>query len=137
MRLFSLQAALGIANLIVMAMMETGMTQAEARQRIWMYDKYGLLIKVSVCHTEVNDHNMHYMSVWLPVWFDVKEVLYFFIDLLLLLHCMWLQNRPQEMDTNQEGFIHDSPGDVQSFLDAVNTIKPTAIIGEKLLNFFV
>lgn len=43
------QAALGIANLIVMAMMETGMTQAEARKRIWMYDKDGLLVKVCVC----------------------------------------------------------------------------------------
>uniref|UniRef100_A0A671UBZ9 Malic enzyme n=1 Tax=Sparus aurata TaxID=8175 RepID=A0A671UBZ9_SPAAU len=73
------EAALGIANLIVMAMMEAGMTQADARQRIWMYDKHGLLIK--------------------------------------------------EMDSNQEAFIHDSPGNVQSFLDAVNTIKPTAIIG--------
>lgn len=35
------------------------------------------------------------------------------------------------MDTNQEAFVHDSPGNVQSFLDAVNTIKPTAIIGKK------
>uniref|UniRef100_A0A671UBB8 Malic enzyme n=1 Tax=Sparus aurata TaxID=8175 RepID=A0A671UBB8_SPAAU len=77
------EAALGIANLIVMAMMEAGMTQADARQRIWMYDKHGLLIK----------------------------------------------DRSQEMDSNQEAFIHDSPGNVQSFLDAVNTIKPTAIIG--------
>lgn len=34
------------------------------------------------------------------------------------------------MDSNQEAFIHDSPGKVQSFLDAVNTIKPTAIIGK-------
>uniref|UniRef100_A0A8D0CYZ1 Malic enzyme n=1 Tax=Sander lucioperca TaxID=283035 RepID=A0A8D0CYZ1_SANLU len=63
------EAALGIANLIVMAMMEKGMTQAEARNKIWMYDKHGLLVKVSL------------------------------------------------------------PGTVQSFLDAVNTIKPTAIIG--------
>uniref|UniRef100_A0A667WX68 Malic enzyme n=1 Tax=Myripristis murdjan TaxID=586833 RepID=A0A667WX68_9TELE len=77
------EAALGIANLIVMAMMETGMTQAEAQQKIWMYDKYGLLVK----------------------------------------------GRAQETDTNQEAFVHDSPGNVQSFLDAVNTIKPTAIIG--------
>uniref|UniRef100_UPI003AAB9644 NAD-dependent malic enzyme, mitochondrial n=1 Tax=Centroberyx gerrardi TaxID=166262 RepID=UPI003AAB9644 len=77
------EAALGIANLIVMAMMETGMTHAEARQKIWMYDKHGLLVK----------------------------------------------GRPQETDTNQEAFVHDSPGSVQSFLDAVNTIKPTAIIG--------
>ncbi|XP_056888232.1 NAD-dependent malic enzyme, mitochondrial [Takifugu flavidus] len=77
------EAALGIANLIVMAMMETGMTQIEARQRIWMYDKDGLLVK----------------------------------------------DRPHKMDSNQEAFIHDNPGKVQSFLDAVNTIKPTAIIG--------
>ncbi|XP_069034647.1 NAD-dependent malic enzyme, mitochondrial [Embiotoca jacksoni] len=77
------EAALGIANLIVMAMVETGMTHTEARQKIWMYDKHGLLVK----------------------------------------------GRPQDTDTNQEAFVHDSPGDVQSFLDAVNTIKPTAIIG--------
>lgn len=40
-----------------------------------------------------------------------------------------VQGRQQEMDANQEAFVHDSPGDVQSYLDAVNTIKPTAIIG--------
>uniref|UniRef100_A0A673C189 Malic enzyme n=1 Tax=Sphaeramia orbicularis TaxID=375764 RepID=A0A673C189_9TELE len=39
------------------------------------------------------------------------------------------EDRPQETDANQEAFVHDSPGNVQSFLDAVNTIKPTAIIG--------
>uniref|UniRef100_A0A3Q2VFF6 Malic enzyme n=1 Tax=Haplochromis burtoni TaxID=8153 RepID=A0A3Q2VFF6_HAPBU len=77
------EAALGIANLIVMAMMETGMTQAEARKKIWMYDKDGLLVK----------------------------------------------GRQQGTDSNQEAFTHESPGDVQSFLDAVNAIKPTAIIG--------
>ncbi|XP_054591441.1 NAD-dependent malic enzyme, mitochondrial isoform X2 [Nothobranchius furzeri] len=77
------EAALGIANLIVMAMMESGTTQAAAREKIWMYDAHGLLVK----------------------------------------------GRKQEMDTNQDAFVHDSPGDVQSFLDAVNTIKPTAIIG--------
>uniref|UniRef100_A0A1A7YTA2 Malic enzyme n=2 Tax=Iconisemion striatum TaxID=60296 RepID=A0A1A7YTA2_9TELE len=77
------EAALGIANLIVMAMMESGTTQAAARDKIWMYDAHGLLVK----------------------------------------------GRKQETDTNQEAFVHDSPGDVRSFLDAVNTIKPTAIIG--------
>lgn len=40
-----------------MAMMEAGMTQADARQRIWMYDKHGLLIKVSVCiFADIDDH---------------------------------------------------------------------------------
>ncbi|KAJ8262714.1 hypothetical protein COCON_G00151710 [Conger conger] len=77
------EAALGIANLIVMAMMEGGTPQAEARRKIWMFDKYGLLV----------------------------------------------QDREQAPDGNQEAFVHPSPGDVQSFLDAVNVIKPTAIIG--------
>lgn len=45
------------------------------------------------------------------------------------------QGRQEETDTNQEAFLHDSPGSVQSFLDAVNTIKPTAIIGEELSIF--
>lgn len=46
---------------------------------------------------------------------------------------MWLQGRQQGTDSNQEAFTHESPGDVQSFLDAVNAIKPTAIIGVDLL----
>ncbi|XP_077571877.1 NAD-dependent malic enzyme, mitochondrial-like [Stigmatopora nigra] len=77
------EAALGIANLIVMAMMELGMSQADARERIWMFDKDGLLVK----------------------------------------------GRSQATDANQEAFVHKSPGDVHSFLDAINTIRPTAIIG--------
>uniref|UniRef100_A0AAX7SKK2 Malic enzyme n=1 Tax=Astatotilapia calliptera TaxID=8154 RepID=A0AAX7SKK2_ASTCA len=39
------------------------------------------------------------------------------------------EGRQQGTDSNQEAFTHESPGDVQSFLDAVNAIKPTAIIG--------
>ncbi|XP_066509930.1 NAD-dependent malic enzyme, mitochondrial-like isoform X2 [Hoplias malabaricus] len=78
------EAALGIANLIVMAMVEEGMSQAEAQRKIWMFDKYGLLV----------------------------------------------QGREEDMDTNQEAFVHPSPGEgVKSFLDAVNVLKPTAIIG--------
>uniref|UniRef100_A0A8C7CQN3 malate dehydrogenase (oxaloacetate-decarboxylating) (NADP(+)) n=1 Tax=Oncorhynchus kisutch TaxID=8019 RepID=A0A8C7CQN3_ONCKI len=76
-------AALGIASLITMSMVEKGLTQDEARKKIWMFDKDGLLVK----------------------------------------------GRSQETDSNQEAFVHESPGDVQSFLDAVNVIQPTAIIG--------
>ena len=56
MRLFPLQAALGIANLIVMSMMESGVSQAEARNKIWMYDQHGLLVKVSVCSTDIEQN---------------------------------------------------------------------------------
>ncbi|KAM4808557.1 NAD-dependent malic enzyme, mitochondrial [Rhinophrynus dorsalis] len=78
------EAALGIANLIVMAMMENGSSAEEARERIWMFDKYGLLV----------------------------------------------QGRSEGIDGNQESFAHLAPEQtVNSFLDAVNTLKPTAIIG--------
>ena len=38
-------AGIGIANLLVAAMKETGLTGQEARERIWAIDRYGLLIE--------------------------------------------------------------------------------------------
>ena len=40
------QAAIGIANLIVMAMEEEGATAEEALSKIWMVDSRGLIVKV-------------------------------------------------------------------------------------------
>ncbi|XP_030048809.1 NAD-dependent malic enzyme, mitochondrial [Microcaecilia unicolor] len=78
------EAALGIANLIVMAMMENGISEQEARQKIWMFDKYGLLVK----------------------------------------------GRKEGADNNQEVFAHQiSDQTPKTFVDAVNMIKPSAIIG--------
>ena len=75
------EAATGIADLVVSAMMTEGLTQAEARQRIWLVDSRGLVVKG---RDGVTEHKKPYAHEHAPI------------------------------------------GD---FLSAINTLKPTAIIG--------
>jgi malate dehydrogenase (oxaloacetate-decarboxylating)(NADP+) len=75
------EAATGIADLVVSAMMAEGMTQAEARWRAWLVDSRGLVVKGREGLTE--------------------------------------HKRP---------YAHEHPP-VGDFLSAINTLKPTAIIG--------
>ena len=75
------EAATGIADLIVLAMMREGLPQAEARRRCWLFDSHGLVV---ASRTDLASHKLAY--------------------------------------------AHEEHG-TGSFLEAVETLRPTAIIG--------
>uniref|UniRef100_UPI00398EAAA3 NAD-dependent malic enzyme, mitochondrial n=1 Tax=Pristiophorus japonicus TaxID=55135 RepID=UPI00398EAAA3 len=78
------EAALGIADLIVMAMKESGISEKEAQKKIWMFDMHGLLY----------------------------------------------EGRSKPIESHQQAYVHPAPDQLaETFLDAVNLLRPTAIIG--------
>ncbi|RWS17993.1 NADP-dependent malic enzyme-like isoform X1 [Dinothrombium tinctorium] len=52
-------AALGIADLLVKAMVEDGLTRIEARSQIWLMDAYGLL---STSRTDLDEQKMRFVK---------------------------------------------------------------------------